>query len=375
MPAQHEPHSNKLKSLLLPHSDTAKLEALISSIGEGVIAADEKGQITRINQVALDILGFRRRDIIGRRFPKIIVALHDNGKPIAVYDRPIAKAFLTGRTISAHITYRRKDGSGVPVALTVSPIILQGRPVGAIEVFRDLSEEKQNERMISDFISIASHQLRTPLSAINMYTHMLQNGLAGKLDEKQLAFTKIILTSVGRMNELIDTLLNITRIEAGNITINTHLVRLDNLLREIIIEFLPSAEEKNITIVSDIPAEAPEITTDPLMVKEIYANLLSNAVKYTPDNGSVTVELRITTDSMRTTVRDTGYGIPEASQKFIFTKFFRAENITRQDVSGTGLGLYLTKTITENLGGDLWFTSREHEGTAFTLSLPRSKTA
>jgi PAS domain S-box-containing protein len=373
VPAQHEPHANKLKALLLPHSDTARLEALISSIGEGVIAADEKGQITRINQVALDILGFRRRDIIGRRFPETVVALHDNGKPIAVYDRPIAKAFLTGRTINAHTTYRRKDGSGVPIALTVSPIIFQGRPVGAIEVFRDLTEEKQHERMISDFISIASHQLRTPLSAINMYTHMLQNGLAGKLDEQQLAFTKIILTSVGRMNELIDTLLNITRIEAGNIAINTRPVRLDNLLREIIIEFLPSAEEKDITVVSDIPAEAPEIATDPLLVKEIYANLLSNAIKYTPSGGTATVELRVTPDSIRTTVRDTGYGIPEASQKFIFTKFFRAENITKQDVSGTGLGLYLTKTITENLGGELWFTSRENEGTAFTLSLPRAK--
>jgi signal transduction histidine kinase len=225
--------------------------------------------------------------------------------------------------------------------------------------------------MISDFISIASHQLRTPLSAINMYTHMLQNGLAGKLDEQQLAFTKIILTSVGRMNELIDTLLNITRIEAGNIAINTHSVRLDNLLREIVIEFLPAAEEKDITIESDIPAEAPEITTDPLLVKEVYSNLLSNAIKYTPDGGTVTVELRTLPDTIRVTVRDTGYGIPAASQKYIFTKFFRAENITKQDVSGTGLGLYLTKTITENLGGELWFTSRENEGTTFTLSLPR----
>lgn len=355
---------------LLPHSDTAKLEALVGSIGEGVIATDEKGFITRVNQAALDLLGYRRPEAVGQRFLEKIVAVHDNGKAISAYDRPITRAFLTGQTIHTRTTYRRKDGSTVPVAISVSPIIFENRPIGAIEVCRNLTEELQNEKLKSDFISIASHQLRTPLSAINMYTHMLQNGLAGELTGQQLAFTKIILTSVTRMNELIDTLLNITRIEAGNLTIKPKPTQLGDLLREIIIEFLPAAEAKELTLVSDIPLEVPEVVTDALLVREIYVNLISNAIKYTPEGGTVSVELRANKTTVTTTVRDTGYGIPQASQKYIFTKFFRAENITTQDVSGTGLGLYLTKTLADAMGGELWFKSHENTGSAFTFSLP-----
>lgn len=156
--------------------DTARLEALFASIGEGVIATDEAGNITRVNKTALELLGTRESEILHKHFLNVVIAVHDNGEPVNAFERPIVRAFQTGKTISARMLYQKKDESLVPVYLTVSPIIFRGHPIGAIEVFRDLTDEIESDKLKSDFISIASHQLRTPLSAINMYSMMLRDG-------------------------------------------------------------------------------------------------------------------------------------------------------------------------------------------------------
>lgn len=353
--------------------DGARLEALFASIGEGVLATDESGTIIRANQPALDLLKVKRSEIMHKHFPSVVVSVHDNGKPIDVFDRPIIKAFQTGKTVSARTLYLQKDGGLIPVQVTVSPIILKGRPIGAIEVFRDLTAEIESDKLKSDFISIASHQLRTPLSAINMYTRMLHDGMAGEVSDTQQPYLETILKSVERMNVLIDTLLNITRLEAGGISVKPQLVHLDNLSREMLNEFVPAAKAKRITLTSEIPRAMAPCTTDNLLVKEVCANLLSNAIKYTPDGGKVHFELTETPDEIHWKITDTGYGIPKNDQKNIFLKFFRAENITNKDVSGTGLGLYLIKNVAEALGGDLWFQSAENKGSTFHFVLPKTQ--
>jgi PAS domain S-box-containing protein len=351
--------------------DTVRLEALFASIGEGAIATDENGAITRMNQTALRLLGLKRQDVVGKHFLSVIIAVHENGALLDAYERPIVKAFQTGKTISTRTLYLHRDGSILPVQVTVSPILLHGRPIGAIEVFRDLTDEIESDKLKSDFISIASHQLRTPLSAINMYTRMLRDGLAGDLTDQQLPYIQTILTSVERMNILIDTLLNITRIEAGGIVIKPQSVQVDDLAREILIEFQPAASAKSIKLTAEVPLNMASLRTDSLLVKEICANLLSNAIKYTPEGGKVHFALSESAKEVHWQVSDTGYGIPKNDQKNIFLKFFRANNITSKDVSGTGLGLYLIKNIADSLGGDLWFESAENEGSTFHFSLPR----
>jgi PAS domain S-box-containing protein len=360
---------------LRPHNinhDTVRLEALFSSIGEGVIATDELGNITRVNQKALDMLGYTRAEIMHRPFLSMVIAVHDNGKPINVFDRSIVRAFQTGKTVNERSLYLQKSGSLIPVQITVAPIISRKHPIGAIEIFRDLTAEIESDKLKSDFISIASHQLRTPLSAINMYTRMLGDGLAGKLTPEQLPYIQTILNSVERMNTLIDTLLNITRIEAGSIAIKVRAVQVDNLARDIFTEFMPAARQKRLTFTAAIPSSMAPIMTDNLLVKEICANLLSNAIKYTPEGGKVHFELSEKPGEVQWRVTDTGYGIPIKEQKNIFLKFFRADNITGKDVSGTGLGLYLIKNLAESLGGDLWFKSKEDQGSTFYFSLPKA---
>jgi PAS domain S-box-containing protein len=351
--------------------DTARLEALFASIGEGVIATDEAGNITRVNKRTLTLMNMTEKELLHKHFLNVIISVHDNGEPISAFERPIVRAFQTGKTISSRTLYQQKGGTLLPVYLTVSPIIYRGRPIGAIEVFRDLTDEIESDKLKSDFISIASHQLRTPLSAINMYSMMLRDGLAGDLSEEQLAYIHTILTSVERMNVLIDTLLNITRIESGGIKPKPSSVRLDDLAREMLTEFMPAAQAKELSLVTEVPIEMPAIRTDGMLVKEVCANLLSNAIKYTPEGGAVAVKLTETSKEIHWTVTDTGYGIPENEQKNIFLKFFRAGNIVHKDVSGTGLGLYLIKNIAESLGGDLWFESTENVGSTFHFSLPK----
>jgi PAS domain S-box-containing protein len=338
--------------------DTARLEALFASIGEGVIATDEAGNITRVNKKALSLLNMTETDVIHKHFLDAVVSVHDNGEPVSAFERPIVKAFQTGRTISSRMFYQQKDGALLPVYLTVSPIIYRGRPIGAIEVFRDLTDEIESDKLKSDFISIASHQLRTPLSAINMYSMMLRDGLAGELTGEQLAYVHTILTSVAR-------------IEAGGIKPKMTPVRLDDLAREMLIEFMPAAQAKELALSTELSAGMAAVRTDGMLVKEVCANLLSNAIKYTPEGGSVTLRLTETPKEIRWAVTDTGYGIPEGEQKNIFLKFFRAGNIVSKDVSGTGLGLYLIKNIAESLGGDLWFESTENIGSTFYFSLPK----
>lgn len=350
--------------------EKANIEALFSSIGEGVIATDVQGKIIRVNQAAVDILGRTKEDLLGKWFPEVMIAIRPDGSVMDNIERPITKAIVSGQTITERLTYLTEHGRTVPVTVTVSPVLIDGKPSGAIEVFRDITVEIQRDTLKTDFISIASHQLRTPLSAISLYAQMLSDGMAGPLNEQQQSFVDTTLAATKRMNDLITTLLNITRIEAGSISIDPRHVDLDPLIKALLNEFAPEAAGKPVELQYGPVATDLSLVCDALLIREVIANLLSNAIKYTPGGGRVRIGARPEGRSILITIEDTGYGIPQASQQYIFTKFFRADNIIAQDVSGTGLGLYLTKTIVENLQGDLWFESAEGEGTTFFLKLP-----
>lgn len=370
MPANGE-QQTVMASLNL-EEQRALAEALFTSIGDGAIATDEFGKITRINPTALRLLGYTERETIGTWFPKKIIALHENGEPISLIDRPITRAFLTGKTIVEKTYYRRKNGQSMPVSMTVSPIVLNGKPVGAIEVFRDITIEFEIDRMKSDFISLASHQLRTPLSAIKTYSHMLIDGYMGDVSVAQKKSLRTIVSAANRMNELISTLLNITRIESGNVTVTPKEVNVERLAEEVIKEHSLAASDKEVSVELQITSKtAPTVMTDALLFKEVLSNLVSNGVKYTPNLGTIQVVIKSRRHDVLFTVIDSGMGIPKYSQEQIFTKFFRAHNVVKQETSGTGLGLYLVKGLVDALGGKIWFESIENQGTSFFVTLPK----
>lgn len=356
------------------HEQRAEAEALFTSIGDGAISTDEFGRITRVNPAAQQILGFSENELLGAWFPKKIVAVTFDEKPVNLIDRPITKAFLMGRPISEKTYYRHKDGQKVAVAVNASPILLNGKPLGAIEVFRDITFEQEVDRMKSEFISLASHQLRTPLSAIKTYSHMLFDGYMGTLSRSQKRTLTSIISAADRMNQLISTLLNITRIESGTIEVTPKLLQMDKLAEEVTKELALMAASKSTKLSVTVKGTAStSLRTDALIVKEVLTNLVSNAIKYTPDSGRVRIVVRPRAADIVVEVHDSGWGIPKYSQDQVFSKFFRAHNIVKRETTGTGLGLYLVKGLLGELGGRIWFESDEEKGTTFSFSLPRGK--
>jgi PAS domain S-box-containing protein len=358
------------------HASTGRrrieVESLLDSIGDGAIMTDEFGRITRINPVALNVLGYQEEELLGKWFPKVIESVNEDGKQTPLIDRPISKAFLTGKAISEKMSYKRKNGVIIPVSVTVSPMMIGDTPVGAIEVFRDITLEHEIDRMKSEFISLASHQLRTPLSAIKTYTHMLLDEYMGPIKPSQRKALKTIVTASNRMNELISTLLNITRIESGSIAVVPKLIDMRLLADEVLSELNHIAQDRQINLSLKVPKTPAPARTDNLIAKEILSNLVSNAIKYTPQNGSVTISVSSKQSCILISVSDTGFGIPKHSQDQVFTKFFRAHNVVMRETNGTGLGLYLVKGLVEALKGKISFVSEENKGTTFYFSLPRA---
>jgi signal transduction histidine kinase len=349
----------------------AEAEVIFSCIGDGAIATNEYGHITRINPAALAILDIKPTDALNKWFPKVINAVKPDNTPLPLIERPIFKMFLTGKSITEKLYYKLKSGRVIPIYTTVSPIMVGDSPVGAIEVFRDITHENEIDKMKSEFISIASHQLRTPLSTIKTYAHMLSEGYMGDVSKEQAKALKTITKATNNMNELIATLLNISRIESGGIKVYRKPCDIRQVAEEVVKELTLTAKDKSIKLNLHIPKQPVIIKTDSLIVKEVLNNLVGNAIKYTPRRGMIDVTVLNQRDQVQFSISDTGFGIPEQSQDKIFSKFFRAKNVIQKETSGTGLGLYVVKGLVLILHGKIWFKSAEHTGSTFFVSIPK----
>jgi PAS domain S-box-containing protein len=352
--------------------EKALSDALFLNIGHGAIATDSHGRISRVNQAALNLLGFKKEELIGRWLPGIIVATNEEGEVIPTMERAITQSFITGSAVSARCFYRKKDGSLAAIASNVSPIILDGRPVGAIEVFRDIAEELEVDRMKSEFISIASHQLRTPATAVKNYIAMLKDGFGGKLTKKQRQFAKRAYDSNERQLDIINDLLFVATTEARSLILKKEKTDLRQLIHEVALQQQKTIQGQDQELKIDLPNEPILHEVDPSYFKMVIDNLLSNASKYTPTGGEITIKLREFKKSIRLTVSDTGVGIEEADFKKLFKKFTRIDNRLSSAAGGSGIGLYLLKQIVELHDGNVSLKSDYGKGTTFTVTLAKN---
>ncbi|MGI9027396.1 MAG: sensor histidine kinase [Candidatus Saccharimonadales bacterium] len=365
---------SKKSAKVLVSRERAEAEALFFSIGEGAIATDELGNITRINNVALEILGYEVQDVIGKWYPDTFIAEDQNGRPIANIELPITEAFLTGKPVFKRVFYRRKNSTRVPIALTISPIIIDDEPVGAIGVFRDITKEVELENSKDEFISIASHQLRTPATVVKQYMGMLIDGYVGKLSSEQTDMLAKAYEYNDTQLHIISDLLKVAQADANKITAVRKETDFVTLLKEVIASEKSSYDEHQLTLTFTSNPTSVMCVMDPLHMRMVFENLLSNARKYSPDKGKVNVVLEASPTQIIVRVSDTGIGIAAADLPRLFHKFSRIHN-PLSSASGTGLGLYWAKKLIDLHGGTVTIDSKVNQGTTFTVTIPRDHNA
>ncbi|KKR21677.1 MAG: Signal transduction histidine kinase [Candidatus Moranbacteria bacterium GW2011_GWA2_39_41] len=250
-------------------------------------------------------------------------------------------------------------------SLVVSIILIIGN-----SIIRQVEEMAKLNKMKTEFVSVASHQLRTPLSAIRWETELLLSKFSCGLDAKQCKGIETINTLATRMTRLVNDLLDVTRIDQGRLILKKEKVDMMKIVDETIANFLPLAKVKNLHIMVNKKNKKSTVVADKEKIKLVLENLLSNSIKYTPNRGKIEVSLAVVEGFLVFSIRDNGVGIPKEQQNHVFSKFFRSDNAVRYQTEGTGLGLYIAKNIVEQLGGKIWFQSIEEVGSVFSFSLP-----
>lgn len=233
------------------------------------------------------------------------------------------------------------------------------------------SQRANIENIQSDFVSLSSHQLRTPLSAIKWYSELLMEQKAGKLTDKQLLYLREISRSNDRAINLVNDLLDVSRIQEGQIHLEFRPTKVESVVEEVLDNLNDLIKASQTHINFEIKSgPLPQIETDREKLKRIVSNILSNAIRYTPRQGQVRVILEQPDDHLMLTVADSGVGIPAHDQHKVFSKFFRSSNVIKLAPDGTGLGLFITKSLVDAMGGKLSFESTEGKGAIFYLTLP-----
>ena len=331
--------------------ERAKLETILRGAGEAIIVLDEEDNVLLCNAVARTVLDIDETDELNRPVAEVITndVLRDN----------FAQVRETGQAI--HTEVPLEGGRTFNAQLT--PI----EGVGQVLMMQDITHLKELDRIKSEFVAAVSHDLRTPLTTIQGYVELLPR--AGPLNEQQQEFIRLVHQSMENITELIGSLLDINRIEAGY---DLEIVPCDlvQVIERAIKDFRPWAEEKNQELRWQPPETLPLVQCNPHRLRQVMANLLSNATKYTLEGGWIAVSAEEEDGHVVVHVADNGIGIPPAQQPYVFDKFFRVESEETLDVAGKGLGLAIVKAVIEKHNGRVWVKSRPGVGSVFSFVLP-----
>lgn len=240
----------------------------------------------------------------------------------------------------------------------------------AFTIVRNFERLAEVSRMKTEFISVVSHQLRSPLSNLKWAIELLMSGRLGKIEEKQTEYFKILKENSARMAELVSDLLVVSRIETATLALKKKEISLEELTKELISEFNLFARASNVEIKFQPQKNLPQVWLDPSQIKLVIENFLDNAIRYVKEKGKVEICLKKTDKAVLFEIKDNGVGIPKEDRKYIFQKFFRSENVLRYQTQGSGLGLYIAKAIVEKSGGKIGFESGESKGSTFWFTLP-----
>lgn len=348
-----------------------RFRELLEAAPDAILQVDGEGRILLLNRVTEDMFGYTREELLGQPVEVLVPAAK---RGVHTKHRAAYAQHPSTRSMGAKLQLEgmRKDGSSFPVEISLSP---RGNP-GSFEVtaiIRDVTERKAaDERIRSlqrEFLASMSHELRTPLHTIIGFSELLREEVQGPLNEKQKRFIGHIHKDSLHLLELINDILDLSKIESGRLTLRPEAFDFATVVKESLATVRGLADAKHHRMESYVNIRRP-LVADRLRVKQILVNLLSNAVKFTPDNGRIVVEAGAHRGRIEVSVSDSGIGIPSAEHASIFDKFHQVGSTTKGVREGTGLGLAITKHLVEQHGGSIAVESTPGQGSRFTFTIP-----
>jgi two-component system sensor histidine kinase VicK len=375
-------HANRTGKNGLEQEDI-ETDFILDTIEDGVVLVDANGVIHLFNPAAGKITGWAPQEAVSLDYKTVLTLVDDKGQALVSGAHPFAQALASFQTVKDdNHALATKDNRKVPVSVIISPVKDKtGRPNGSIvAVIRDIAKQKEEEAHRSDFVSTASHEMRTPLAAIEGYLALSLNPKTATIDNNARNLLEKASASTKHLGELFRDLLTSTKAEDGRLISYPAVVEIGEMLEQVAEAARFNAQKKNLDLkysVSADPAAVGKVLrpiyysyVDPNRIREVFQNLIDNAIKYTAE-GSISVRLTGDANIIQIQIQDTGAGIPPEDIPHLFQKFYRVDNSTTRTVGGTGLGLFICRKIVELYNGRVWVESEFNKGSTFFINLPR----
>jgi two-component system, OmpR family, sensor histidine kinase VicK len=357
---------------------------ILGSIDDGVIMIGKDNVIHLFNKAASKITGWPANEAVGLDFNRVMPLVNQKDEPVAPENNPFMQAMIKAQPVRNNdCMINTRDGRQVAVSIAISPVIEAGGkpPETAVAVFRDITAEKRQEQARSDFISTASHEMRTPIAAIEGYLSLALNEKIAKIDQNARNYLFKARDSTQQLGTLFADLLTSSKAEDGRLSSNPTVVELGEVVEQVTESERFKAKDKRLelklVVSSGSNASGGKVVrpfyytlVDPLRMTEVFQNLIDNAIKYTQD-GTVMVSLTGDSTTVQVQIQDTGPGIPQEDIPHLFQKFYRVDNSSTRTIGGTGLGLFICKKIVELYKGRVWVESQLGKGSTFFVNLPR----
>lgn len=386
---KNDTDKNRLPANL--RDDSSKFKVILDSIEDGVVLIDSEHVIQLINPGAGKICGWPPEEATGIDVSSVIRLVNEKGEEIAEAENPFHQVFKAGQTVRGkNMFVMTREKKQIPISLNISPLLDSSKNVtAAAAVFNDVSTERAEEKQRGDFISTASHEMRTPVAAIEGYLALVLNDKVATIDSRARGYLEKAHTSTEHLGKLFQDLLTSAKAEDGRLTSHPVVVELGEFIEKLSGDLRLVAEKKGLfvdfvasnsathTINATKGGESEKVVrplyyveVDPDRLREVITNLFDNAVKYTPE-GKISLGITGNDQVVQCYVKDTGPGIPADDLPHLFQKFYRVDNSTTRTIGGTGLGLFICRKIIELYGGRIWAESELGKGSSFYINLPR----
>lgn len=345
-------------------AEKSKMESMVESMAEGVIMVDERGKVVVLNPQARRMLGFEPDEEI------ISKTLNEKLKLLKL-DKPLEESQSKGKTVTKEIVVSNAEGK-TTLHSDIAPVKdADGEVIGIVTILRDVTKEREIDRMKTEFISTVSHELRTPLTTMKEFTSIISDEISGKLTKDQKEYIGIIDGNIDRLARLINDLLDISKIESGKEVFKKLAVNIVDIAGGVVSTLNPEAEEKHIKIKTMFSDPELKVYANPDKIAQIFTNLIGNAIRFTKEKGKVTIRIKGTEKEVECSVIDNGVGIASENMGKLFAKFQQFGRTAGAGAKGTGLGLAITKEMIELHNGRIWVESKIGKGSKFYFTLPK----